>query len=134
MKFNFDQHHAAKLLPSLQKGDEVWLHDRKELGKVQGPANSYPDRSYLVKTPTATIRRNRVQLNKLPEEDTSKPRIHGNNEQPVPSLSPSKFVCPERSKRSMPVMSPPKPPEQTTEKPAQTRSGRIIRKPARLTL
>ena len=29
MKFNFDKHHAAKLLPVLQKGDEVWLQDRR---------------------------------------------------------------------------------------------------------
>ena len=118
----------------LQKGDEVWLQDRKESGKIQGTANSYSDRSYLVKTPTATIRRNWVQLNKLPEEDTSKPSIHERNEQPVPSLNPTKLVSPESSKWSVLVMSLPKPPEQSTEKPVQTRSGRIIRKPARLTL
>ena len=49
MKFNFDKHHAAKLLPVLQKGDEVWLQDRKESGKIQGTANSYSDRSLFGK-------------------------------------------------------------------------------------
>ena len=106
----------------------------EESGNIQGPANSYSDKSNLVKTPTATIRRNRVQLNKLPEEDTSKSSIHERNEQPVPSLNPTKLVSPKSSKWSVPVMSLPKPPEQSTEKPIQTRSGRIIRKPARLTL
>ena len=44
MKLNFDKHHAAKLLPILREGDEVWLRHRKESGKVHGQANSNLDR------------------------------------------------------------------------------------------
>ena len=112
MKLNFDKHYAAKLLPILREGDEVWLRDRKESGKVCGKANSNLDRSYVVKTPTTEIRRNRVQLNKLPSVDSFKSEPSESNKYPVPKLVP-------------------KPPEQSTEKLVQTRSGRVVKKPAR---
>ena len=35
MKLNFDKHHVAKAFPILRKGDEVWLLDRKESGRVE---------------------------------------------------------------------------------------------------
>ena len=88
MKLNFDKHHAAKLLPILREGDEVWLRDRKESAKVHGQANSKLDRSYVVKTPTVEIRRNRVQLNKLPSEDAAKSEPSESNKYPVPKLVP----------------------------------------------
>ena len=70
------------------------------------------DRSYVVKTPTAEIRRNRVQLNKLPSEDASKSEPSESNKYPVPKLVS-------------------KPPEQSTEKLVQTRSARVVKKRAR---
>lgn len=112
MKLNFDMHHAVKSLPILREGDEVWLRDRKESGKVCGQANSNLDRSYVVKTPTTEARRNRVHLNKLPSEDASKSEPLESNKYPVPKLVP-------------------KPLEQSTEKLVQTRSGRVVKKPAR---
>lgn len=112
MKLNFDKHHAVKSLPIIREGDEVWLRDRKESGKVSGQANSNLDRSYVVKTPTTEVRRNRVHLNKLPSEDASKSEPLESNKYPVPKLVP-------------------KPSEQSTEKLVQTRSGRVVKKPAR---
>lgn len=112
MKLNFDKHHAVKSLPIIREGDEVWLRDRKESGKVCGQANSNLDRSYVVKTPTTEVRRNRVHLNKLPSEDASKSEPLESNKYPVPKLVP-------------------KPSEQSTEKLVQTRSGRVVKKPAR---
>ena len=119
MKLNFDKHHSAKSLPVLRNGDEVWLRDRKESGRVQAQSCSNTDRSYVVKTPTTTVRRNRVQLNKLPSKDASKSNPPECNKHPV--------------SQPLPVISVPKPPEQSTEKPVQTRSGRVVRKPARFT-
>ena len=112
MKLNFDKQHAAKLLPILREGDEVWLCDRKESGKAHGQANSNLNRSYVAKTPTVEIRRNRVQLNKLPSEDASKSELSESIKYPVPKLVP-------------------KPPEQSTGKLVQTRSGRVVKKPSR---
>ena len=66
-----------------------------------------------------TVRRNRVQLNKLPSKDASKSNPPESNKHPV-SQPP-------------PVISVPKPPEQSTKKTVQTRSGRVVRKPARFT-
>ncbi|CAB4036252.1 Hypothetical predicted protein [Paramuricea clavata] len=122
MKLNFDKHHAAKSLQVLQNGDEVWVQDRKESGKVEGQANSNMSRSYVVKTPTATVRRNRVQINKLPDQDTfipqSKPPETAN--QPVP--------------QPVPALNIPKPSEQSAEKRIQTRFERVVKKPARFTV
>ena len=104
MKLNFDKHHAAKSL--LRSGDEVWLHDRKESGRVHGQSSSNTDRSYVVKTPATTVRRNRVQLNKLPSKDASKSNPPESNKHPV--------------SQPLPAISVPKPPEQSTEKPVQS--------------
>ena len=62
MKISFDKHRAAKVLPVLKRSEEVWINNRKESGIVESQSKN---RSYIVKTPTATVRRNRVQLNKL---------------------------------------------------------------------
>ncbi len=112
MKLNFDKHHAAKSLPVLRNGDEVWLHERKESGRVQGQSSSNTGRSYVVKTPTTTVRRNKVQLNKLRSKDASKSNPPESNKHPV--------------SQPLPVIGVPKPPEQSTEKPVQTRSGRVV--------
>jgi hypothetical protein len=52
MKISFDKHHAAKVLPVLKRSEEVWINDRKESGIVESQSTN---RSYIVKTPTATV-------------------------------------------------------------------------------
>ena len=62
-KFYFDQRHAAKDLPRLSEGQAVWIPGRKQHGTVK---DHYCNRSYIVKTNTGEYRRNRVQLNPMP--------------------------------------------------------------------
>ena len=126
MKISFDKHHATKVLPVLKRSEEVWINDRKESGIVESQSTN---RSYIVKTPTATVRRNRVQLNKLanhehaPKPSSKPPEPHITINQPVQVNQP----VPQH----VTVLNAPKPPEQSFEKTIQTRSGRVIKKPAR---
>jgi hypothetical protein len=106
MKFSFDKHHAAKVLTVLKRSEEVWINDRKESGIVESQSTN---RSYIVKTPTAT--RNRVQLNKLANHEhapkpSSEPHITIN--QPVQVNQPVT--------QHVTVLNAPKPPEQSFEK------------------
>ncbi|KAG1682227.1 hypothetical protein GQR58_011230 [Nymphon striatum] len=66
-KLNFDNSHAARELPPLNYGQNVYLRDRKEAGEVRKRVH---DRSYIVSTPTGEFRRNRVHINKLPDGET----------------------------------------------------------------
>ena len=54
--------HAARLLPPLFEGDQVWIPDREEAGKVIQETQPRA-RSYLVNTPHGLFRRNQKQLN-----------------------------------------------------------------------
>ena len=62
-KLVFDQRHTARNLPELSPGDPVWIKDREEPGVVK---QKHLERSFIVKTPKGTFRRNRVHLNKMP--------------------------------------------------------------------
>ncbi len=66
MKRNFDERRAARFLPVLEKGDEVFITDRQESGVVESRDNM----SHQIATPHGNYRRNRVFLNKLPTEDS----------------------------------------------------------------
>ncbi len=65
MEANYNRRHRARDLPILKPEDKVYIRDRNCEGTVIKPAINSP-RSYVVKTPTHTIRRNRQFLNKLP--------------------------------------------------------------------
>ena len=64
MKQSFDKHHKAHQLPQLSPDTEVWI---PQIGSV---ISSPSHRSYWVKTPTHTIRRNRRRLNPIPLRET----------------------------------------------------------------
>ena len=66
LKANFDKRYAAKQLPELERGDEVYVPDRNETATVI--EKSTPT-SYKVQGDTKEVRRNRVQLTKMPPED-----------------------------------------------------------------
>ena len=68
-KNNHDFRHKAKSLDQLDIGDTIWISDRKECGTIFGEAET--PRSYIVKTPFTTIRRNRRHLLKIPEPGPS---------------------------------------------------------------
>ena len=55
---NFDHRHRATPLPRLESGAEVLVKDLQGPGVVVGAAKT--PRSYVVETPTSTVRRNRA--------------------------------------------------------------------------
>ena len=61
-KRDFDRHHCVRELPDLPEDTDVWVTSGGSLtrGQVQSEANA--PRSYLVDTPTGSVRRNRSQL------------------------------------------------------------------------
>ena len=62
-KNNFDQHHRAKELQPLAKGDKVWIPDNKSWGTVQEETQT---RSYVVASDSGgTYQRNRSHLVQL---------------------------------------------------------------------
>ncbi|XP_078352985.1 uncharacterized protein LOC144637776 [Oculina patagonica] len=62
----FNSRHKAKPLPPIGPGTEVFVKDLQRPGKVIEAAST--PRSYQVETPTSTIRRNRVHLTPLPNQ------------------------------------------------------------------
>ena len=62
----FNTRHKAKPLPSIGPGTEVFIKDLQCLGKVVEAAST--PRSYKVETTTSTIRRNRVHLTPMPNQ------------------------------------------------------------------
>ena len=63
-KANFNTRHRARNLEPLDPGQPVWITGRRDSGVVIQPAET--PRSYLVSTPTGTVRRNRQQLTLIP--------------------------------------------------------------------
>lgn len=116
LKSNFDKRHSAKLLPSLNAGDEVYVPDRK--GNAEVVTQCTPT-SFIVKTDSGNLRRNRVQLNKLPGEDEAPLNRESPNREP-PNREP---IIPEDKKNENHV------PSGST---VVTRSGRTVKTPARL--
>lgn len=122
-KTNFDRHHAARNLPTLQEGQEVYVPDRKQYGTVQ---DQHSERSYVVRTPTGTYRRNRTQLNRMP---SVKPPEHTGTESPATSPP---TPLPDPPELPVSPVSPPRPPSTAAGKPpVVTRSGRVVHTPKR---
>lgn len=108
-------------MPQLEKGQEVFIPDRKQFGRVEGKYQDH-DRSYVVKTDSGLYRRNSVQLNRMP------PKPSATDDPPAmerPTSVPAtvkESVCADSS-----------PTVQDGEvKVNRSRSGRVIVKPRRL--
>ena len=56
---NFNQRHAARELPVLEPGEDVYLPDKDRNGTV---VNETATRSYIVQTDEGAYRRNRRQI------------------------------------------------------------------------
>ena len=83
MESNFDQRHRARELLPLNPGDEVWIPDMKEKGRV---ISETQPRSYTVETPTRILRRNRRHLNTLHiDQPTQQPSVDEGADQGFPS-------------------------------------------------
>ena len=76
-KRDFDTHHGARQLPSLQPGDQVWLPERECEGEVQ---EEVAQQSYTVQSEDGSFRRNRQDLIRLPESETNPPEGNESNE------------------------------------------------------
>ena len=67
-KRNYDSRHKIQILPTLQKGDKVYIRDQDRFGTVEGKLSN--PRSYRVSTETgSSLRRNRRFL--IPTSDTA---------------------------------------------------------------
>ena len=118
---NFDQRHKATNLKPLQKGDSVWLSDRKSKGTVIKICAS---RSYIVQTDDqATYRQNRKIL--LPLPPTQKVVEPRTSEQVTPDTA--KLPC--RPMVAIPCPSPR--PTENTHQVTHTRSGCVSKPPDR---
>ncbi|KAK0145669.1 hypothetical protein N1851_015450 [Merluccius polli] len=110
----FNSRHRARDLGKLSPGDNVWISDAAEQGKVTSVHSS--PRSYLVMGPQGTLRRNRCHLIPMPESGSD---CEQQPEQPPEADSG--------------VETPP-PATESVNTPDIRRSGREIKKPDRLNL
>ena len=125
-------------LPVLPAGQQVWIKDREQEGVIE---RQLTPRSYSVKTPTGSYRRNRRVLNKIPPSLPASvpPSLPASVPPSLPVSVPPSPPKPLQQTRTVPVSSPPRTsvltPSQTTiiaKTPAKTtRSGRVVNKPAR---
>ena len=63
-----------------------------ESGRVEQQLNGESSRSYVIATPTATVRRNRIQLNKLPDGSGSKRKPAEPNLESKSEVKPPKTI------------------------------------------
>ena len=66
---NFDDRHKTKLLPQLQRGDNVWIRNQDRDGVVVEKSNN--PRSDVVETEKGRIPRNRSALVETPQKKTA---------------------------------------------------------------
>ena len=145
----FNNRHRARYLPLLLPGDNVWVSDQDRYGTIVQRAPQ--PRSYLVKTPKGTIRRNRTALVPaenhqhdnpsptpiVPEEPGNPPATPSRStDTTMPSTTP---IVPEEP--GNPPATPSRStdttmPSTTQESPGvmRTRSGRLVNPPSRLNL
>ena len=71
MNENFDKRHKVITLPTLKKGDEVWILEFETFGTVI--EETHP-RSYRVQTARGALRRNRRDLISLPNSQDKQPK------------------------------------------------------------
>ena len=107
-KGNFDERHRVHELPTLLPGDNVWLSDRREEGRVEEQVGT---RSYEVESNGTLYRRNRRDLISVPSSSDSIS---------VPSSSDSSL-----SSKNLPQVMP-------QQLPTLRRSTRVTSKPDRL--
>ena len=63
---NFNNHHRAKNLQPLERGEKVWIRDNEKQAVV---TDALSNRSYLVETPHGAYRRNRRDLIAVPNNE-----------------------------------------------------------------
>lgn len=109
-KQNFDRRNGVKVLPQLQNNSSVWIPDMKKYGQVARP--SAEPRSYIVKTPSGELRRNRKHIIVVAEDEPDE------NAEAKEKQAKGERVEEEETK-------------QTQEEGKRERSGRTIKPPKR---
>lgn len=152
MRANHDRHHGARKLRQLGPGDKVWITDLKRMGTIRGRTTK--PRSYEVQSKQGVVRRNRINLIPLNQENpvsppsitpktspainpttppttkTKSPRQNTPTTVTVHNQAPIQHPEPDNQHPSPPILSPQINP---TER-SKTRFGREIHKPKRLNL
>ena len=70
-KQHYDQRHRTRPLPEIPNNSAVWINTGGNSIPGQIVTQSTTPRSYLVQTPSGTLRRNRSQINPAPNSQTS---------------------------------------------------------------
>ena len=70
-KQHYDQRHRTRPLPEIPNNSAVWINTGGNSIPGQTVTQSTTPRSYLVQTPSGTLRRNRSQINPAPNSQTS---------------------------------------------------------------
>ena len=126
-KHYFDQHHRVKQPPELSQGQTVWISNRKKIGEVVD--KHMTPRSYVVKTPTTIVLRNRrhliplsspVQRNSVKEGLTPHPPL---TPKPVQSSDTLDEISKESAEKN-----------NLSNNTVQIKSGRVVQPPKRLVL
>lgn len=123
-QFYYNRRNAVRPLPELMAGDQVRIRTPEDK-RWSEPATVVSDagtpRSYFVKTPRETLRRNRKHLQLIPSQQTNQaqeqiqfPALEAESEQTTKEQEPQ--------------------PSTNQIEPATTRSGRQNRAPKRLDL
>ncbi|XP_033725166.1 uncharacterized protein LOC117315132 [Pecten maximus] len=105
-KHHFDRSHRAVQRPELHPGETVWV--KGPSGGFSGTiTKSVNDHSYLVRTPSGQIRRNRRQLVQAPAMRPDIPHTRGSGDVPSDVKEPSnQTVCSNPVKAPKPTGSP----------------------------
>ena len=127
MKSNYDRH-AGESLPPLHKGQNVGVLDKASKTWIPGEVTGHSGepRSYNVRTNHGSnIRRNRGDLREAPQQDCADTGVTTRTHpRPAPLETPS-VIRPEHADREA------EPPSQSGQEAVRTRSGTVIRAPAR---
>ena len=134
MKSSYDRH-AGESLPPLHKGQNVRILDKASKTWIPGEVTGHSGepRSYNVRTNQGSnIRRNRGDLREAPQQDCAdtgnRPGVTTQTHpRPAPLETPSAI----RPEHGPTIDHEAEPPSQSGQETVRTRSGRVIRAPAR---
>ena len=134
VKSNYDRH-AGESIPPLDKGQNVMVLDKASRTWIPGEVTGHSGepRSYNVRTNQGSnIRRNRGDLREAPQPDYAdtgnRPGVtNQTHPRPAPLETPS-AICSEHGPT---IDHEAEPPSQSGQETIRTRSGRVIRAPAR---
>jgi hypothetical protein len=133
-KEHFDKRHGTRTMAELNPGDTVWVRDKECLGLIMRHAAA--PRSYIVKVTHGLIRRNRIHLAKLSQHASLNPY---DNDLDLPEIPDAPLAqplvppdpIPPLEEDPLPAVNQQQSSDEQDAPIPQSRSGRVIRIPAR---